>query len=517
MLGIGRPTTAPLRDPRLGPLAYVLAGLVLSALFFSAGCATPARPAVEPKRPTTIRRPQVSALEAEKRMEEDYQRISSASAALRAPKPVFISSSAPRTTVNEIGVPSDRIDRHPHYRIPALLRANNGRLLAFAEGRYAEYSDHGKVDIVLKVSDDGGETWSRERLLVSDISYDSTLRRFENTCGNPAPVYDNTTGRIWLLWTWNRGDMSEQSVTSMKVSHETSRLPYAIYSDDNGETWWGPTGEFTASSGRKNAFDLSATCKEDSWTWFATGPGSGICTRSGELLVGANFHKGDTDLQSYGAVILKYDRASGTWRRSGVPTPLGFGTNETAIVELTDGRIALNCRHHRESPRTRLVHITSDMGWTWERSFYDESLPDPRCQGSLISMRAGQEDQSDRLVLANLDKTDTDGRRRNALSLRISYDDGRVWTRPFRLRKPVAEITTDLLGRTTVKRSLVDKTGYSSMAALDDSTIAILYEGNALYPNGADTGQFGVIMFQVVTIQDILKALPKAASALKGK
>src|SRR5215210_5809743 len=45
------------------------------------------------------------------------------------------------------------------FRIPAIVRAHNGDLLAFAEGRKNGKSDHGDIDIVLKRSSDDGQTW----------------------------------------------------------------------------------------------------------------------------------------------------------------------------------------------------------------------------------------------------------------------------------------------------------------------------------------------------------------------
>ena len=43
-------------------------------------------------------------------------------------------------------------DGHKSYRIPAIIKLNNGHLLAFAEGRVQGASDFGDVNIVLKIS-----------------------------------------------------------------------------------------------------------------------------------------------------------------------------------------------------------------------------------------------------------------------------------------------------------------------------------------------------------------------------
>ena len=63
------------------------------------------------------------------------------------------------------------------FRIPALARAPNGSLLAFAEGRNADLAgracaDHGDVRIVMRASHDDGLSWS-------------PIRQARRTIGNP--------------------------------------------------------------------------------------------------------------------------------------------------------------------------------------------------------------------------------------------------------------------------------------------------------------------------------------------
>lgn len=65
------------------------------------------------------------------------------------------------------------------YRIPAIVVSTRGTLLAFCEGRRNGAADDGDIDLLLRRSYDGGETW-RETQLVYDDG--------DNTVGNPAPV-----------------------------------------------------------------------------------------------------------------------------------------------------------------------------------------------------------------------------------------------------------------------------------------------------------------------------------------
>ena len=54
------------------------------------------------------------------------------------------------------------------YRIPAIVKAPNGDLLAFCEARRLTCSDHGDVRIGMKRSSDSGETWGKLEIVVEN-------------------------------------------------------------------------------------------------------------------------------------------------------------------------------------------------------------------------------------------------------------------------------------------------------------------------------------------------------------
>ena len=117
-------------------------------------------------------------------------------------------------------------DGYHTYRIPALLVTSKGTLLAFCEGRKGGRSDTGDIDLLVKRSADGGRTWSRQQIVWDDGA---------NTCDNPCPVVDRTTGAIWLPMTWNHGQDNESAI-KRNAGRDTRRV-FVTHSDDHGRTW----------------------------------------------------------------------------------------------------------------------------------------------------------------------------------------------------------------------------------------------------------------------------------------
>ena len=89
------------------------------------------------------------------------------------------------------------------YRIPSVVVAPNGELLAFCEARRTTGSDTDDIDLVLKRSADGGATWSDMQVIWDDGP---------NTCGNPCAVVDQETGTVWLLACHNLVEDHESTI-----------------------------------------------------------------------------------------------------------------------------------------------------------------------------------------------------------------------------------------------------------------------------------------------------------------
>ncbi len=301
-------------------------------------------------------------------------------------------------------------DGYHTYRIPALIATKRGTLLAFCEGRRNGRGDSGDIDLVLKRSADGGKTWSAQQV-VADFGTD--------TIGNPAPVVDRKTGTIWLLLTRNVGsDHLKEIIAGQSAG---TRTVWVTHSKDDGVHWAPPV-------------EITRDVKRPDWTWYATGPGNGIQTRSGRLVIACDHYVAGS-LARHSHAIYSDDHGA-SWKLGGVAEDK---TNESAVAELSDGRLTLNMRSLHERNRRAVAH-SSDGGLTWSAVTLDEGLIEPVCQASLIS--AGGK----RLLFSNPAST-----KRENMTIRASRDDGATWAASRVIHPgPAAYSSLAMIGRRMV-------------------------------------------------------------------
>ena len=317
------------------------------------------------------------------------------------------------------------------YRIPALMTTREGTVLAFCEAR-EEGDDTGNVDIVLRRSEDGGETWSPVQVVWDEG---------RNVAGNPCPVQDLETGTIWLLMTWNHRDDPEDKLIA--GTSNDSRRPYVCYSNDDGKTWSEPV-------------DIGETGRDPNWGWYATGPGVAIQLKHGEhkgrLICPANhsdLRYGDDSGDFYKAHTIYSDDHGKTWQRS---EPIGPGCNESQIVERVDGTLIMNMRSYGENSGYRSVSTSTDGGATWSKALRHEQLTEPTCQASILRYSTAKDGGKNRMLFSNPPNQES----RSDLTVRLSYDEGKTW--------PIAKQLFD------------GYTAYSSLTVLPNGDIGCLYE-----------------------------------------
>jgi sialidase-1 len=291
---------------------------------------------------------------------------------------------------------------YPVYRIPAIVRANDGTLLAFCEGR-ASFSDSGNIDLVLRRSIDGGTTWG-PLILVQEEGGSAPI-----TIGNPAPVVDRETGHVHLLFT-----------------RQNDRVFHTV-STDLGLTW-------------SLRSEITERVKLEEWGWYATGPCHGIqITRgaqAGRLVIPANHRRGadGSDSGAFGAQILYSDDHGMTWNMDvHVDAANGTGPNETTLVELTppaaDGgsRLYINSRDYGSDPGNRSEAFSEDGGSSYSIGYRGNSHFDtPVVQGSLLRFSRFNEGDGENRILFSC----PNGASRRNGAIWVSRDEAVSWSAP---------------------------------------------------------------------------------------
>ncbi|BBO34636.1 exo-alpha-sialidase [Lacipirellula parvula] len=351
---------------------------------------------------------------------------------------------APQATAGVFKVPvyQSGTEGYNIYRIPTMVKAANGDLLAFAEAR--EGGDASEIDIVVKRSTNAGKTWSPLEVVQDNADFRQYFPAGQTpppiTVGNQSPVVDMLDpahpGRIWLPFTL-----------------ENDRV-FISYSDDHGVTW-------------SNQVEITSTAKNPTWDWYATGPVQGIqLTRgdhAGRLIIPSD-HGAPNAAQ--GAHVLYSDDHGQTWQIGAVDTNVrsqsDSSPNENFAVELVDGRVYFNARDgHADNPGNRVFAYSSDGGMTYDQPqfVHDPRITTPVVQNSGIRFRAVDEGDAENVILYS---GPGNASARRDLTIRVSNDETASWSKSTVIHQGPA--------------------AYSDLVKLNDERFGVLFEaGDSLY------------------------------------
>ncbi|HJN16383.1 MAG TPA: sialidase family protein [Armatimonadota bacterium] len=268
------------------------------------------------------------------------------------------------------------------YRIPAIVASGAGTLLAFCEGRRNSLADDGDIDLLLRRSLDGGETWGPTETVYNDGP---------DTIGNPCPVIDEVSGDICLTFCRNNNRV------------------YVTRSADDGRSWAEPA-------------DITDRVKLPEWGLIGTGPGHGIQLKSGRLLVPCWAHPPGYAFPGR-TLCIHSDDGGSTWNRGECVPGVDWG-DEAQAVELPDGSIYLNIRAKKDKP-FRAHAWSHDGGQSWSEVGWHEDIPEPySCQGSVLGLIDAHHSMGIRGLVCN-----PAGPAREQLTIRASDDGCRTWSR----------------------------------------------------------------------------------------
>ncbi len=333
------------------------------------------------------------------------------------------------------------------FRIPAIIRADNGDLLAFCEGRKNGSGDFGNIDIVMRRSADGGKQWG-ELQVVAEFN--------DLQAGNPAPVIDllnpDHPGRVWLFY--NTGNCTEQQMRERMGLKET----WYRVSDDHGINWQPPVNITTQVHKHSGNSSLPGD-----WRSYANTPGHALQIMNGpfkgRLVVAANHSSGPPQgrFRDYRAHAFFSDDFGRSFQLS--PDIEYPGSNESMAAELGNGGILLNSRNQSGDQKFRLISRSRDAGRSWDTTYLEKNLIDPVNQGSVLTLGYSGKNA----IIAHSHAQDST--RRNNLMLHISRDDGRSW-------KPYLVIDQAPEGASK------DYTAYSDLVVIQTNRLGVLYERN---------------------------------------
>ncbi len=310
------------------------------------------------------------------------------------------------------------------YRIPAIATLPDGTIAAVADRRLESNADlPGPIDVVCRTSTDGGFTWS-EAVPVA-------IHDDGGGYGDPALGYDPASGDLVCIFTHGEGLWTAQDGKHGYI--------YVSRSSDGGRTWSTPAdvtpGIFSQNEGSAPVHGI---------TVFATS--GGMHTAPDGTMWFALVTRHDKE-KKYGPMRIYAVRSTdGGYTWESMPAAVDQDADESKLITTADGTLLMSIRNRRRG--NRKFARSTDGGHTWAPSEISQSLPDPACNGDIITLPDG------RLLHSINDSAD----KRHRISLFISEDQGHSWTK-------IMQLTPDNV-----------TAAYSAMTLIDPNTLGVLTE-----------------------------------------
>ena len=329
---------------------------------------------------------------------------------------------------------------YSYYRIPSLTvldkdvlndkfgyQLSDDVVLALAEGRRDSAHDMGRIDIVGKISLDGGKTFGDT---VAYFSFDDKVGK----CGNPTAVFDSDTGLIVLAFMTAAKDEDYYYRTAVTRGKLTA----------DGDIVWEEAKDISLPKDETAVGSASDGVRSDT---LMVGPGKGVKIsvgdKAGRIIIPAS-----NDGNSF---VIYSDDNGITWHRG---ANAGEG-NECEATLLSDGTLVMvirdntNCSAYHPEQYQRLSY-SYDGGETWTIKTVDTPLRSPICMSSLTS------DSEGNLFLTYPDSF----KNRVNLTLAKSVDGGKSWD---------------------TKRLYSGASGYSSVTVTDAKILILAEIGKVNY------------------------------------
>lgn len=264
------------------------------------------------------------------------------------------------------------------YRIPALLYERESKtLLAFAEQR--KTADDASGEKLVMKTGKIKEGSSEKTVEWSELKEVEKALIKGHRPMNPCPVYDKINRKLFLFFICVEDGITERY--QINSNDNRTRLCY-ITSDDLGETW-------------NNVINLMDELSEiKNWATFAVGPGHGIQTESGKLIIPVYAYCRSTGhlrcCKSY-ALSLYYDPDK-SWK-FGQTLQSESGECQMAEVFEDNGSSFIYC-NARSFHSSRVEAVSENKGFTFTKSSCTKLTETKRysgCHGSVVSFPAQEQ------------------------------------------------------------------------------------------------------------------------------
>ena len=358
-----------------------------------------------------------------------------------------------------------------YFRIPSLVTAKDGTILAFCNGRVGSARDGCPYQtIVLRRSKDNGKSWQPLQTIVDKEGW---------ICYMGAAVVDEKTGDIFL-------DYDGRPVT--KEAHEAylARRPAReqaqykekkwkmpaeekrglLVSKDSGATWKNLKLGVDYQAKPNEAGHYASGCGSDAGITLKYGPKKGRILFIGRTVRQAMTPDGKPGKRVGHNQIVYSDDHGKTWIPGGYVNP---NTGEGCVVELPDGSLYANSRTGGPRAEAR----STDGGETFdEKTFTIAKQLQDAAHGTAAALLGIPKDVWGRHVVIFSNQSYNSGRKgwnirdRKELMISLSVDGCRTW--------PVQKLL------------FKGPCGYSSSALARDGNVVVLYEKGKSYYR--DTG-----------------------------
>ena len=235
-------------------------------------------------------------------------------------------------------------ETYSNIRIPGLVITNRGTLLGVCECRRT-ISDWAKIDILVRRSTDGGETWQDVLLIPGE----------GETLNNPVLTVQGE--RVWLHYC------------------ENYRRLFVCESNDDGQS-------FSTSREISEIFENAGFF----YNAIAVGPGHGIAYGDNVVLpawIAQNRDVPQAHRPSFIASVYSVDGGA-SWKLGESLDCSDLVNPSECAFALWQGEILSSIRN--ENAVHRRAFAKSPTGYSeWTKPVHMENMPDPICQGSMIA------------------------------------------------------------------------------------------------------------------------------------